>query len=59
MLRKHGLEDERGYAMAEAPFPTMRAILAEKKVQPWRHGASGLPTDFRKLMPTARRSGRR
>jgi sulfonate transport system substrate-binding protein len=32
MLRKHGLEDKRDYTLIEAPFPTMRAMLAEKKV---------------------------
>ncbi len=32
MLHKHGLEDKRDYTMVEAPFPTMRAMLAEKKV---------------------------
>jgi NitT/TauT family transport system substrate-binding protein len=32
MLRKHGLEDKRDYTVIEAPFPTMRAMLAEKKV---------------------------
>ncbi|HMA74753.1 MAG TPA: ABC transporter substrate-binding protein [Xanthobacteraceae bacterium] len=32
MLRKHGLEDKRDYTIVEAPFPTMRAMLAEKKV---------------------------
>ncbi len=32
MLRKQGLEDKRDYTMIEAPFPTMRAMLAEKKV---------------------------
>src|SRR5579871_229184 len=32
MLRKHGLEDKRDYTTVEAPFPTMRAMLAEKKV---------------------------
>jgi sulfonate transport system substrate-binding protein len=32
MLRKHGLEDKRDYTVSEAPFPTMRAMLAEKKV---------------------------
>ena len=32
MLRKFGLEDRRDYTMIEAPFPTMRAMLAEKKV---------------------------
>jgi NitT/TauT family transport system substrate-binding protein len=33
MLRKHGLEDKRDYSIVEAPFPTMRAMLAEKKVE--------------------------
>lgn len=32
MLRKGGLEDKRDYTVLEAPFPTMRAMLAEKKV---------------------------
>jgi sulfonate transport system substrate-binding protein len=32
MLRKHGLEDKRDYTVVETPFPTMRAMLAEKKV---------------------------
>ena len=32
MLRKHGLEDKRDYTTVEAPFPTMQAMLAEKKV---------------------------
>jgi sulfonate transport system substrate-binding protein len=32
MLRRHGLEDRRDYTMVEAPLPTMRAMLAEKKV---------------------------
>jgi len=32
MLRKYGLEDKRDYTVIEAPFPTMRAMLAEKKV---------------------------
>ena len=32
MLRKNGLEDKRDYTVIEAPFPTMRAMLAEKKV---------------------------
>jgi NitT/TauT family transport system substrate-binding protein len=32
MLRKAGLEDKRDYTVVEAPFPTMRAMLAEKKV---------------------------
>src|SRR5713226_2084551 len=32
MLRKHGLEDKRDYTMVEAPLPTMRAMLADKKV---------------------------
>jgi NitT/TauT family transport system substrate-binding protein len=32
MLRKAKLEDKRDYTTVEAPFPTMRAMLAEKKV---------------------------
>jgi NitT/TauT family transport system substrate-binding protein len=32
MLKKHGLEDKRDYTTVEAPFPTLRAMLAEKKV---------------------------
>src|ERR1700716_631210 len=32
MLRKFKLEDKRDYTVIEAPFPTMRAMLAEKKV---------------------------
>jgi NitT/TauT family transport system substrate-binding protein len=32
MLRKAGLEDKRDYTVIEAPFPTMRAMLSEKKV---------------------------
>jgi NitT/TauT family transport system substrate-binding protein len=31
MLRRHGLEDKRDYTVVEAPLPTMRAMLAEKK----------------------------
>jgi sulfonate transport system substrate-binding protein len=31
MLRKHGLEDRRDYTTVEAPFPTMKAMLKEKK----------------------------
>jgi NitT/TauT family transport system substrate-binding protein len=31
MLRKGGLEDKRDYTTLETPFPTMRAMLAEKK----------------------------
>ena len=31
MLRKAGLEDKRDYTVLEAPFPTMRAMLADKK----------------------------
>jgi sulfonate transport system substrate-binding protein len=31
MLRRHGLEDKRDYAMVEAPLATMRAMLADKK----------------------------
>jgi sulfonate transport system substrate-binding protein len=32
MLRQHGLEANRDYTIVEAPFPAMRAMLAEKKV---------------------------
>jgi len=32
MLRKNGLEDKRDYTVIEAPFPTGRAMLGEKKV---------------------------
>jgi sulfonate transport system substrate-binding protein len=32
MLRKHGLEDKRDYTVIEGPFPAMRAMLGEKKV---------------------------
>ena len=32
MLRKNGLEDKRDYTVVEAPFPAMRAMLADKKV---------------------------
>jgi len=32
MLRKHGLEANRDYTIIEAPFPAMKAMLAEKKV---------------------------
>jgi sulfonate transport system substrate-binding protein len=32
VLRKHGLEANRDYTIIEAPFPAMRAMLAEKKV---------------------------
>ena len=32
MLKKHGLEDKRDYTIVEAPFPTMKAMLQEKKV---------------------------
>src|SRR5215813_3445614 len=32
MLRKFGLEDKRDYTVVEAQFPTMRAMLAERKV---------------------------
>jgi sulfonate transport system substrate-binding protein len=31
MLRKHGLEANRDYTVIEAPFPAMKAMLAEKK----------------------------
>jgi NitT/TauT family transport system substrate-binding protein len=32
MLRKSGLEDKRDYTMIQTPFPTMRPMLGEKKV---------------------------
>jgi NitT/TauT family transport system substrate-binding protein len=32
MLHKHGLEPNRDYTVVEAPFPAMRAMLAEHKV---------------------------
>ena len=32
MLKKHGLEDKRDYTVLEVPFPAMRAMLTEKKV---------------------------
>lgn len=32
MMRRHGLESRRDYTLVESPFPTMRAMLAEKKV---------------------------
>jgi NitT/TauT family transport system substrate-binding protein len=32
ILRKHGLEANRDYTIIEAPFPAMRPMLAEKKV---------------------------
>jgi sulfonate transport system substrate-binding protein len=32
MLHKAGLENRRDYTVIEAPFPTMRAMLSEKKV---------------------------
>jgi sulfonate transport system substrate-binding protein len=31
MLRKHKLEDKRDYSVIEAPFPTMKAMLTQKK----------------------------
>ena len=31
MLRKHGLEDKRDYTVVEAPLPTMKGMLAQKK----------------------------
>jgi NitT/TauT family transport system substrate-binding protein len=31
MLRAHGLEDKRDYTVIETPFPTMRAMLLQKK----------------------------
>jgi NitT/TauT family transport system substrate-binding protein len=33
MLKKHGLEDKRDYTTVEAPFPTMKAMLKEKKAE--------------------------
>src|SRR6202167_4295671 len=32
MLHKHGLENKRDYTVVEAPFPAMKAMLAEHKV---------------------------
>jgi sulfonate transport system substrate-binding protein len=32
MLHQHGLENKRDYTVIEAPFPAMKAMLAEKKV---------------------------
>jgi NitT/TauT family transport system substrate-binding protein len=32
MLRKNGLEADKDYTVVEAPFPAMRAMLAERKV---------------------------
>ncbi len=32
LLRKHGLEFQRDYTLVESGFPTMKAMLAEKKV---------------------------
>ncbi|HUD87846.1 MAG TPA: ABC transporter substrate-binding protein [Xanthobacteraceae bacterium] len=32
MLRKHGLENKRDYTVVEAPFPAMKAMLTEHKV---------------------------
>src|SRR5581483_6487629 len=32
MLHRHGLDANRDYTVVEAPFPAMRAMLAEKKV---------------------------
>src|ERR1700722_2848364 len=32
MLHKHGLENKRDYTVLEAPFPAMKAMLAEHKV---------------------------
>ena len=43
MLRKHGLEDKRDYTVVEAPFPTMKAMLAQKKADlapSWRRSRS-------------------
>jgi ABC-type nitrate/sulfonate/bicarbonate transport system substrate-binding protein len=43
MLRKHGLEPLRDYTIIESQFPTMRAMLADKKVD---MGASAPPFSF-------------
>jgi NitT/TauT family transport system substrate-binding protein len=32
MLKKHGLEDKRDYTVVESAFPTMKAMLLQKKV---------------------------
>ena len=32
MLRRHGLEEKRDYAMIEAPMPAMKAMLLDRKV---------------------------
>ena len=32
MLRKFRLEDKRDYTVVESPFPTMQAMLAEKRI---------------------------
>jgi NitT/TauT family transport system substrate-binding protein len=32
MLKKHGLEDKRDYTVVEAAFPTMKAMLLQRKV---------------------------
>jgi len=31
MLRRHGLEEKRDYTVVEAPFPTMKGMLTQKK----------------------------
>jgi sulfonate transport system substrate-binding protein len=54
MLRRHGLEDKRDYAMIEAPMPTMKAMLLDRKVDlapgvpPFSHDA-GLRANSRAL----------
>jgi NitT/TauT family transport system substrate-binding protein len=52
MLRKSGLEDKRDYTVLETPFPTMRPMLGEKKVDLI---PGGLPFS---LDPELRKSGR-
>src|SRR5215475_7629609 len=53
MLRKHGLEDKRDYTVVEAPFPTMKAMLTQKKADLASFVA---PFSFAPVLkPTARR----
>jgi ABC-type nitrate/sulfonate/bicarbonate transport systems, periplasmic components len=53
MLRKYGLEDKRDYTIVESAFPTMRAMLAEKKVDM-------IPASFRSpTIPSCARSAAR
>ena len=53
MLRKFGLEDKRDYTIVESAFPTMRAMLAEKKVDMIRAPLFRSPT-----IPELRKIGR-